>query len=45
MLKDLQQTAIQKVMKVIDYAEENNLTNDQDFLEFLDLLNSISVRY
>lgn len=45
MLKSLQQIAIQKVIQAIDYAEENNLTNNQDFLNFLDLLNSLSVKY
>jgi len=45
MLNDLQQIAIQKVIQAIDYAEENKMTNEQSFLEFLDLLNELSVKY
>ena len=29
----------------INYAEENNLTNTQEFINFLDELNKISVSY
>ena len=29
----------------INYAEENDLTNTQEFLDFLDILNEVSVRY
>lgn len=29
----------------IDYAEDNDLTNAQEFLDFLDILNEVSVRY
>ena len=30
---------------VIDYAEENNLTSNQEFINFLDTINELSVRY
>lgn len=29
----------------INYAEENNLTNTQEFLDFLDIVNELSVSH
>ena len=37
--------ALSNLQQTIDYAEENNLTNSQEFLDFLDKLNEISVSY
>lgn len=37
--------ALEAVMKVIEHAEQNNLTNSQEFINFLDTLNEISIRY
>lgn len=36
---------IQNIEEVLNYIEEHNLTNSQEFLDFLDQLNEISVRY
>lgn len=40
-----QEALIVNLQQIIDYAEENNLTNSQEFLNFLDKINEISVRY
>ena len=45
MLEKMRKQAIQKVLEVINYAEENNLTNNNTFINFLDDLNDLSVRY
>lgn len=45
MLVQLQKEALEKVMQVINYAENNYLTCEQSFIDFLDDLNDISVRY
>ena len=45
MLIELQNNAIQNLNQVIKYAEDNNLTNTQTFIHFLDQINEISVRY
>ena len=37
--------ALRNLQQSIDYAEENDLTNTQEFLDFLDIVNEISVRY
>lgn len=37
--------ALEAVLKVIEHAEQNNLTNSQEFINFLDELNAISIRY
>ena len=37
--------ALQKVTNAIIYFETNNLTNSQIFIDFLDELNDLSVRY
>lgn len=39
------QLIINQVEDVIKYAEENQLTNTQEFINFLDTLNEMSVRY
>ena len=44
-LVQIQQTALYNLNQIIEYAEENNLTNTQEFLDFLDELNKISVSY
>ena len=44
-LQHLQDLALINLQQVINYAEENNLINEQEFLEFLDKVNELSVRY
>ena len=44
-LLQLQTLVLHNLQQVIDYAEENNLTNTQEFLDFLDKINEISVSY
>ena len=44
-LVQMQQMVIANLNQVIDYAEHEQLTNTQEFLDFLDTLNEISVRY
>lgn len=44
-LLQLQNLVLYSLQQVIDYADENNLTNGQEFLNFLDTINEISVRY
>lgn len=44
-LLQLQNLVLYNLQQVIDYAEENNLTNSQEFLNFLDKINELSVRY
>ena len=39
------ETVICNLKAVINYAEENNLTNDQDFINFLDTINELSVSH
>ena len=39
------QSIINQVEEAIKYAEENQLTNTQEFINFLDTLNEMSVRY
>ena len=45
MLEEMQTQAIQKVLEVINYVEKNKLTNENTFINFLDDLNGLSVRY
>ena len=33
------------LQQTINYAEENNLTNTQEFLDFLDIVNELSVSH
>lgn len=44
-LESLQNDLLTDLMQIIDYAERNELTNTQQFLDFLDILNEVSVRY
>lgn len=44
-LLQLQNLVLYSLQQVIDYADENNLTNSQEFLNFLDTINELSVRY
>lgn len=44
-LLQLQNLVLYSLQQVIDYADENNLTNSQEFLNFLDKINELSVRY
>jgi hypothetical protein len=44
-LLQLQNLVLYNLQQVIDYADENNLTNSQEFLNFLDTINELSVRY
>lgn len=44
-LLQLQTLTLSNLQQVINYAEENNLTNEQEFISFLDKLNEYSVRY
>lgn len=40
----MDQTII-NLQHIINYAEENNLTNEQAFIDFLDLINELSVSH
>ena len=44
-LESLQNDLLIDLMQIIDYAKRNELTNTQQFLDFLDILNEVSVRY
>lgn len=44
-LQQLQQVILRDLEAIINYAEKNNLTDSQEFLNFLDRLNEISIRY
>lgn len=44
-LLQIQQKALYNLKQIIEYAEENNLTNTQEFLTFLDEINRLSVSY
>lgn len=44
-LESLQNDLLVDLMQIIDYAQRNELTNTQQFLDFLDILNEVSVRY
>jgi hypothetical protein len=39
------QSILNQVEDAIKYAEANQLTNTQEFINFLDTLNEMSVRY
>ena len=39
------QSILDQVKEVITYAEQNQLTNTQEFINFLDTLNELSVKY
>lgn len=44
-LSTMMEEALRNLSLTINYAEENNLTNTQEFLDFLDIVNEVSVRY
>lgn len=44
-LLQIQQKALYNLKQIVEYAEENNLTNTQEFIDFLDELNKISVSH
>lgn len=44
-VNQLQQEILSNLYYYLDYIEENNLTNRQEVLNFLDTLNRISVTY
>lgn len=44
-LVTLQEQAIISLKASINYAENNNLTNTQEFINFLDKINELSVSY
>ena len=44
-LESLQNDLLVDLMQIIDYAQRHELTNTQEFLDFLDILNEVSVRY
>lgn len=39
------QSILDQVQEVITYAENNQLTNTQEFIDFLDKLNELSVSH
>ena len=45
MMTELQNLVLYNLQQVINYAEENNLTNTQEFLDFLDIVNELSVSH
>jgi hypothetical protein len=44
-LVQLQQHTITSLIQAIEYAEKNKLTNTQEFINFLDKINMLSVSY
>lgn len=44
-LLQMNQHVVEELQCVIQYAEQNNLTNTQEFLDFLDTINKLSVSY
>lgn len=44
-LLQMNQHVIEELQCVIQYAEQNHLTNTQEFLDFLDEVNQLSVSY
>ena len=44
-LLTLQQQTLISLKAVVNYAENNNLTNTQEFINFLDTINELSVKY
>ena len=44
-LLQLQASTIDNLQHIIKYAEDNNLVNSQEFINFLDEVNEISVKY
>lgn len=44
-LIQLQQHTMDNLVQTIEYAEKNKLTNTQEFINFLDNINMLSVSY
>lgn len=44
-LIQLQTLAMYNLQQVMNYAEKNQLTNTQEFIDFLDTINGLSVKY
>ncbi len=44
-LLQIQQKTLYNLRQIIEYAEENNLINTQEFLNFVDEINKLSVKY
>ena len=44
-LNTMMAEALRNLQLTINYAEENNLTNTQEFLDFLDTVNELSVSH
>ena len=44
-LVQLQNLVVYNLQQVINYAEKEQLTNTQEFLDFLDTINGLSVSY
>lgn len=45
MLQKLQKQVITQLEEIIKYAEEHQLTNTQEFINFLDKINELSVSH
>ena len=45
MIETRLQSILNQVQEVITYAEQNQLTNTQEFINFLDKLNELSVSH
>lgn len=41
----LQEQALVSLKAIVNYAENNNLTNTQEFINFLDKINELSVSH
>ena len=41
----LQEQALVSLKAIVNYAENNNLTSTQEFINFLDTINELSVKY
>ena len=44
-LSSMMEEALYNLQQTINYAEENNLINTQEFLDFLDKVNELSVSH
>ena len=44
-LNTMMEEVLHNLQLTINYAEENNLTNTQEFLDFLDIVNELSVTH
>jgi hypothetical protein len=44
-LNSMMEVVLSNLQQSINYAEENNLTNTQEFINFLDTINELSVSH